>query len=77
MVPNKIASTEIPGGTTEVTTLKKAGDTTITVKKSASGVTVDGANVVSADIKASNGIIHVIDKVILPSSYGLLSCAVR
>ena len=30
------------------------------------GVTVDGAKVVSADIKASNGVIHVIDAVILP-----------
>ncbi|MEM8581235.1 MAG: fasciclin domain-containing protein, partial [Pseudomonadota bacterium] len=32
------------------------------------GVTVNGANVVSADIEASNGVIHVIDAVILPSS---------
>ena len=31
-----------------------------------SGVMVDGANVVAADIGASNGVIHVIDKVILP-----------
>lgn len=30
------------------------------------GVTVDGANVVLADIEASNGVIHVIDSVILP-----------
>lgn len=30
------------------------------------GVTVDGANVVTADIEASNGVIHVIDAVILP-----------
>ena len=30
------------------------------------GVKVDGANVVAADIIASNGVIHVIDKVILP-----------
>ena len=30
------------------------------------GVTVDGANVVTPDIKASNGVIHVIDAVILP-----------
>ena len=30
------------------------------------GVTVDGANVVLADIEASNGVIHVIDAVILP-----------
>jgi uncharacterized surface protein with fasciclin (FAS1) repeats len=32
----------------------------------ASGVTVDGAHVVKTDIKASNGVIHVIDSVILP-----------
>jgi len=32
------------------------------------GVTVDGANVVTADIEASNGVIHVIDAVILPSN---------
>ncbi|MCD4820613.1 MAG: fasciclin domain-containing protein [Methanococcoides sp.] len=32
------------------------------------GVKVNDANVVQADIKASNGVIHVIDKVILPPS---------
>jgi uncharacterized surface protein with fasciclin (FAS1) repeats len=31
-----------------------------------SGVMINGAKVVSADIAASNGVIHVIDKVILP-----------
>ena len=31
------------------------------------GVTVNGANVVTADIEASNGVIHVIDAVIMPS----------
>lgn len=30
------------------------------------GVKIEGANVVKADIAASNGVIHVIDKVILP-----------
>ncbi len=30
------------------------------------GVTVDDANVVRADIEASNGVIHVIDGVIMP-----------
>jgi uncharacterized surface protein with fasciclin (FAS1) repeats len=29
-------------------------------------VTVNGANVVTTDVKASNGVIHVIDTVILP-----------
>ena len=32
------------------------------------GVTVAGAKVVAADIRASNGIIHVIDKVLLPAN---------
>jgi len=30
------------------------------------GVSIDGASVVQADIEASNGVIHVIDGVILP-----------
>jgi uncharacterized surface protein with fasciclin (FAS1) repeats len=30
------------------------------------GVTIDGATVTTADIEASNGVIHVIDSVILP-----------
>jgi uncharacterized surface protein with fasciclin (FAS1) repeats len=30
------------------------------------GVTVDGANVVKTDIQASNGVIHVIDTVLMP-----------
>jgi branched-chain amino acid transport system substrate-binding protein len=35
---------------------------------SESGVTVNGANVVTADVRASNGVIHVIDAVLLPPS---------
>ena len=30
------------------------------------GVTINGASVTSADVKASNGVIHVIDQVLLP-----------
>lgn len=32
------------------------------------GVTVDGSKVIAADVLASNGVIHAIDKVILPAS---------
>ena len=42
-----------------------SGDT-ITVKASNGKVHVDGANVTKTDIAASNGVIHVIDTVILP-----------
>ena len=38
----------------------------VSIDASDSGVTVDNANVVQADIMASNGVIHVIDAVILP-----------
>merc|ERR1712151_1399240 len=30
------------------------------------GVTVNGANVIAADVEASNGVIHVIDEVLIP-----------
>lgn len=42
--------------------------TSITVTANDSGVMVNGARVVTTDIEASNGVIHVIDKVILPQS---------
>ena len=38
----------------------------ITVTTNDGGVQVNGANVVAADVAASNGVIHVIDAVILP-----------
>ena len=40
----------------------------LSVDKSHSGMTVNGANVVSADIGADNGTIHVIDKVLIPGA---------
>jgi uncharacterized surface protein with fasciclin (FAS1) repeats len=42
-----------------------SGDT-ITIKAHGAGVHVDNAQVVKTDIAASNGVIHVIDAVILP-----------
>lgn len=39
----------------------------------ADGVTVNGANVVQADVAASNGVIHVIDAVILPPDVDVAS----
>lgn len=36
------------------------------IEKTASGVTINGANVVAANIRADNGIFHIIDTVLLP-----------
>ena len=38
----------------------------LTLANSGAGVTVDGAQVVKADIVADNGVIHVIDRVVIP-----------
>jgi uncharacterized surface protein with fasciclin (FAS1) repeats len=38
----------------------------VTVKVQASGITINNAKVVKADIVASNGVIHSIDKVLMP-----------
>lgn len=40
----------------------------VTITVADNGVQVDNANVVATDIGASNGVIHVIDSVILPKS---------
>lgn len=66
VVGSKIMAADIKDGTTEVMTIKEGGDNKIEVIKSADGVTVDGAKVVTADVAADNGVIHVIDAVILP-----------
>ena len=41
------------------------------------GVKVDDANVTQTDIEASNGVIHVIDAVMLPNHIGAAKCAGR
>jgi uncharacterized surface protein with fasciclin (FAS1) repeats len=40
----------------------------ITIKVQGTTVMVNEAKVVQADVSASNGVIHLIDKVILPAS---------
>jgi uncharacterized surface protein with fasciclin (FAS1) repeats len=68
VLPRKLTSNMLPHKSIHVRTIKSGGDRLLTVTKGRSGVTVDGAKVVDADIKADNGVIHVIDKVMLPSS---------
>jgi uncharacterized surface protein with fasciclin (FAS1) repeats len=68
VLPRELSSNQLPGRTIHVKTIKAAGDKMLAVTKDSGGVTVDQANVVKADIRADNGIIHVIDKVLLPAS---------
>jgi uncharacterized surface protein with fasciclin (FAS1) repeats len=61
VVAGKVMAADVASG--EVPTVN--GETA-TVAVSDSGVMIEGANVVKTDIKTSNGVIHVIDAVILP-----------
>ncbi len=62
VVPGKVMSTDLTDDTTAATV--QGGDISIDLDN---GVMINDATVVSADIEASNGVIHVIDKVILPA----------
>ncbi len=68
VLPRQLVANQIPAGPIHVRTIKAGGDRTLAISKGADGVTVDNAKVISADIKADNGIIHVIDLVMLPKS---------
>jgi uncharacterized surface protein with fasciclin (FAS1) repeats len=50
----------------KLTSAKAVSGDTLTIAAHGGGVTIDKAKVVKADIAASNGVIHVIDTVILP-----------
>lgn len=63
VVPGKVMSTDLSDGMMAATV--EGGEITIDLSD---GVMVDKANVVSADIEASNGVIHVIDAVLMPAS---------
>ncbi|NCQ24987.1 MAG: Nex18 symbiotically induced protein [Rhodobacteraceae bacterium CG17_big_fil_post_rev_8_21_14_2_50_63_15] len=61
VVPGKVMSGDLSNGMTATTV--QGSDVTIMTE---GGVSVQGANVTTADIEASNGVIHVIDAVIIP-----------
>jgi uncharacterized surface protein with fasciclin (FAS1) repeats len=67
VVPGQVMSADVTAGdvaTVEGSTIAIATD---------GGVTVNGANVVTVDVAASNGVIHVIDQVIVPPTVDLAS----
>ncbi|WP_428926381.1 fasciclin domain-containing protein [Marinibacterium sp. SX1] len=64
VVPAKIMSGDIAGKKAQVLTVE--GDRLSVNARN--GVKVDDAKVVTADVEASNGVIHVIDTVLMPES---------
>lgn len=70
---SSIAAAEIPSAAN--TTVKSAADIDLYVTKNNKGVFVNGATVTQADLMASNGIIHVINKVLMPPSGNIVEVA--
>lgn len=62
VIPGKVMSSDIAGKKMDVKTVQGAN---VNVDAS-KGVKVNDAKVVAADVDASNGVIHVIDTVIMP-----------
>ncbi len=64
VVPGKVKAADV----VELSEAKTVNGQDVTITVADSGVQVDNANVVKTDIGASNGVIHVIDTVIIPAS---------
>ena len=63
VVSGKVMSSDIAGKKTEAMTVQGSE---LTIDAMKGGVMVDEANVIQADIETSNGVIHVIDTVVIP-----------
>ncbi|MGD9352595.1 MAG: fasciclin domain-containing protein [Desulfobacterales bacterium] len=62
VVPGKVMAAEVVG----MSSAKTAGGQSVTISQKDGGVYVDTAKVIKTDIGCSNGVIHVIDTVIMP-----------
>ncbi|MEE2566068.1 fasciclin domain-containing protein [Hyphobacterium marinum] len=64
VVPGEYFAADLAGQSLSVATVN---GNTVDIDATMGGVMVDGASVISADVDASNGVIHVIDSVIMPA----------
>ncbi len=65
VVPGKVTS----GDVVKLKSAKTVQGGAVTITIADGKVQIDGATVVAADVAASNGVIHVIDQVILPKTF--------
>lgn len=63
VVPGRVSASQVVG----LDMAETANGQSVNITVSGSSVMINDANVVATDIAASNGIIHVIDRVILPA----------
>lgn len=61
-----VVASEVPSTSLVTGDIETVNGEPVAVTVSDSGITINDANVITPDIVASNGIIHIIDKVLLP-----------
>ncbi|BAU07959.1 beta-Ig-H3/fasciclin [Fischerella major NIES-592] len=66
VIPGQVTSTQLTSG--DVKTVEGT-PVTIDVNSTARTISVNGAKVTQADILASNGVVHIVDQVILPPNF--------
>ncbi|MEX1251284.1 MAG: fasciclin domain-containing protein [Hyphomonas sp.] len=64
VVPGTVMAADLPATATDVATVNGA---MVSVVAAPEGATINGAKITAADVPASNGVIHVIDTVLLPN----------
>lgn len=71
---SEIKAEDIAAGTTTVTTARASNNKAF-VTKSGANVTINNARVTTANVDASNGVIHIIDAVLAPPAGNIVSIA--
>jgi transforming growth factor-beta-induced protein len=71
---SEIKAADIADGTTAVTTARGSNNKAF-VSKTSAGVTINNARVTTADVDASNGVIHIIDAVLAPPAGDVIAVA--
>ncbi|MDJ1484863.1 fasciclin domain-containing protein [Cytophagaceae bacterium YF14B1] len=73
---SEIKAAAVPAGpNAEVTTLRSGANNKAYVTKSGSTVSINGATVTTADVQATNGVIHIINQVLYPPAGNLVETA--
>ncbi|MDV2993686.1 MAG: hypothetical protein N4J56_003340 [Chroococcidiopsis sp. SAG 2025] len=68
VVPGQVSANQLQSG--EVKTVEGA-NVNVQVDQTANSVKVNDATVTQADIPASNGVVHIVDRVILPPNFNI------
>ncbi|HMP94448.1 MAG TPA: fasciclin domain-containing protein, partial [Phnomibacter sp.] len=74
VVPSLVRSTDIASGSSSAPTLLSNND--VYISNNATGIFINGnSRVVGPDVMASNGVIHVIDNIIMPATNNIVEAA--